>query len=154
MGDEEGATSHPIHGIPPPQSSILDSNVAENWRFFKQNWQNYAVITNLDKQKKAYQVSLFLYTFGEAALIIYNGFNFTIPESGRTVGEIIAKFDCYAICDVNQTYERFILIKRVQKEGETLVMVNLSVQGKVIRPESLYKLASIKPKYGRDKQTS
>ena len=97
----------------------LDSNTAENWRFFKQKWRNYAVITNLSSQSRQYQVALLLHVLGEQALKIYNGFTFATTENNRTVNEILTKFDEFAIGQVNETYERYVFQSRKQNEGET-----------------------------------
>lgn len=109
----------PVAGIRPPQPLCTDSNVSENWRAFKQKWQNYAVITNLPKQTKQYQVALFLHIIGDNALKIYNGFQFTSDDNNRTVDEIIKKFDEFAIGETNETYERYVFNKRAQNEGES-----------------------------------
>ena len=39
-----------IHGIRPPAPVNLDNNPADSWRLFRQKWQNYATITQLQKQ--------------------------------------------------------------------------------------------------------
>ena len=117
------ATASPVAGIrPPPLLQLSDGNscsLTEEWRLFKQKWQNYSVIAHVDKQPNSYQVALFLHTIGDAALKIYNGFVFTTADDARTVQEIITKFDDYAIGAVNLTYERFLFNQRIQKDGET-----------------------------------
>ena len=49
-------------------------------------------------------MALFLHTLGDQALNVYNGFTFSTPEEERNGEEIIAKFDAFAVCDVNETY--------------------------------------------------
>jgi len=71
----------PVPGIRPPLPVCLDTNCAENWRYFKQKWLNYAVITNLDNQSRKYRVALLLHVLGDQALKIYNGFNFASTEA-------------------------------------------------------------------------
>jgi len=119
-GNAEGGdlpTPGPIAGIRPPPPVCLDSNTAENWRFFKQKWRNYALITNLSSQSRQYQVALLLHVLGEQALKIYNGFTFTTTENNRTVNEILTKFDEFAIGQVNETYERYVFQSRKKNEG-------------------------------------
>ena len=81
-----------IHGIRPPAPVNLDSNPADSWRLFRQKWQNYATITQL-QQPAEYQVALFLHTIGDAALQIYNGFTFDTDDDSGSVADILAKFD-------------------------------------------------------------
>ena len=109
----------PVPGIRPPPPVCLDTNISENWRFFKQKWRNYAVITKLQDQSRQYQVALLLHVLGEQALKIYNGFTFTSTEANRSVEEILQKFDEFAIGDVNETYERYVFHSRFQNEAET-----------------------------------
>ena len=95
---------HPVQGIRAPKPLVLDGVISEAWKTFKQKWHNYAIITNLQVQRTTNRVALFLHTFGDQALKVYNGFTFSTPEEERTVEEIIAKFDAFAVCDVNETY--------------------------------------------------
>ena len=109
----------PVCGIRPPPPVCLDTNCAENWRYFKQKWLNYAVITNLANQSRQYQVALLLHVMGDQALEIYNGFNFATTEDNRSVDEILAKFDQFAIGEINEIYERYVFNNRNQHESET-----------------------------------
>ena len=109
----------PIAGIRPPAPICMDDNLVENWRFFKQKWKNYAIITNLAQQSPQYQVALLLHVMGDQALKTYNGFQFTAGEDDRTVDEILKKFDEFAVGEVNETYERYLFNKRNQNDGET-----------------------------------
>ena len=43
-------TSSPLNilpGIKPPEILDIQTNPADNWKTYKQIWQNYAIITNL-----------------------------------------------------------------------------------------------------------
>ena len=58
----------PIQGIHPPRPLDVKGNVADNWKTFKQVWQNYAIIMNITLQPKAYKVALFLHCIGPEAV--------------------------------------------------------------------------------------
>ena len=60
----------PVSGIKPPSPLNLDSNISDNWKIFKQKWENYTIITELDKQEQKYQVALLQHTIGDDALRI------------------------------------------------------------------------------------
>ena len=95
----------PVSGLRPPQPlNVTDTNFAENWRLFRQKWQNYAIITNLNNQPRQYQVALFLRTVGDEALKVYNGFKFDTADEARTVDEIVQKFETFAMGEINETY--------------------------------------------------
>ena len=108
----------PIHGIRPPAPVNIDSNPADSWRLFRQKWQNYATITQLQMQPAEYQVALFLHTIGDAALQIYNGFTFDTDDDSRSVADILAKFDNFAVGEINECYERFVFHNRNQQQNE------------------------------------
>jgi hypothetical protein len=109
-----------VSGIRPPQPPNLEVGcAADNWKMFKQKWNNYAVITKLARQDREYQGALQCHTLGDDALRVFNGFKFTTPDEERTTAEIIAKFDEFAVGEVNETYERFVFNKRDQKSDET-----------------------------------
>ncbi|GAB1598786.1 hypothetical protein Ahia01_000155800 [Argonauta hians] len=121
----------PVSGIKPPSCLVLEENIAENFKTFKQKWLNYAILINLPTYPKEYQVALLLNTLGDEALKVYNGFHFATPENDRTIAEIIAKFEQFAVGEVNKTNERFMFNKRVQKDGETFESFQSSVRSLV-----------------------
>ena len=52
---------NPIPGICPPAELIVEGNIGENWKLFKQKWTNYSIITNLEAHPRRYAVALFLH---------------------------------------------------------------------------------------------
>ena len=110
----------PLHGIKSPALLVTEAlNISENWKLFKQKWNNYQILTQLDKHPRDYQVAPLLHTLGDDALKICNGLKFDKPEEERTVKEILDAFENFAIGEVNETYERFKFNHRSQKEGES-----------------------------------
>ena len=107
MADEDVSTTgvRLVPGIKPPQQFSLGSNILEKWKIFKQRWQTYAVLSNLESQPAEVQVALFLHVLADDALKVYNGFQFDTDESHRKVSEIIDKFEAFAVGEVNETYE-------------------------------------------------
>ena len=119
LGGAAAAPGTTVPGIRPPQPLNFDSNVAENWKIFKQKWNNYAIIAKLNTQEEPYRVALFLHTLGDEALKVFNGFKFETPEANRTVGEIIEQFEKFAVGETNETYERYVFNSRTQGETES-----------------------------------
>ncbi|KAL5021720.1 hypothetical protein ScPMuIL_000875 [Solemya velum] len=58
-----------------------------------------------------------VYTQFDEALKVYNGFHF--DKDTPTVAQITAKFDEFAVRQINVTYERFLFNERQQEGGET-----------------------------------
>ena len=108
-----------IAGLKPPSRLTLGANIQESWKLFKQRWDTYAVLSQVSTLQRNVQVALFLHCLDDDALKAYNGFSFVTPESDRTVSDIIAKFESFAIGEVNETYERFIFNNRAQRDGES-----------------------------------
>ena len=94
-----------IQGITPPKPLDTTANIAENWKQFKQIWENYAIITNLTAQTEQYRVALFLHCLGPDAMKIYNGMQFASETDRYTLSKIVEKFDEFTIGEVNETYE-------------------------------------------------
>ena len=70
-GDQ--ATPPPAPGmsnvaIKPPMKLNLRENTSENWKTYKQQWQNYALVIRLATEPDDYQVALFLHCLGPDAL--------------------------------------------------------------------------------------
>ena len=86
---QASATAPIIQGITPPKAlNITHGNIAENWKNYKQVWQNYAIITNLKAQTEQYRVALFLHCIGPEALKVYNGMQFADETERNTLAKI------------------------------------------------------------------
>ncbi|XP_028411114.1 uncharacterized protein K02A2.6-like [Dendronephthya gigantea] len=108
------------YGIQPPTGlNLASKNRKENWKIYKQRWNDYAIISQLQRQTEEYRVALFLYSIGPDAVKIYNSFDLP-PEDKRKISKIMEKFDRYAVGETNETYERFIFTRKKQKEDETI----------------------------------
>ena len=78
-----------MQGIQPPTGLKLSAkDKAVNWKVYKQQWENYSIVAQLDKQTEEYRVALFLYSVGPDAVKIYNSFDLS-DENRRKLSEII-----------------------------------------------------------------
>ena len=110
----------PLQGIQPPTGLNLSStNKAEAWKLYKQQWKDYEIVAQLNRQTEEYRIALFLYSIGPQAVKTYNGFDLS-QEDRRNLDAIIAAFDRYAIGETNETFERYLFNKREQQEGESI----------------------------------
>ena len=100
------ATPPPIPNVAvkPPSNLKLKENISENWKTYKQQWRNYAIVTNLSAQTEEYRVALFLHCLGADALRVYNGLPFATEEDKTNLSKIMEKLDEFAIGGVNETY--------------------------------------------------
>ena len=108
-----------MQGIQPPTGLKLTAkDKAVTWKVYKQQWENYSIVAQLDKQTEECRVPLFLYSVGPDAVKIYNSFDLS-DENRRKLSEIIKQFDNFAISETNETYECYIF-NSDQKEGESI----------------------------------
>jgi hypothetical protein len=127
MGDNPPAPTH-LQVFPPPKLTLDSSSNAEEWQMFKQQYDIYATLTELNKKDPGYQSAVFLHCIGTKGLKIFNSFEFApagpdnVPpaEDKNDVKLLMKKFDEYIIGEVNETYERYVFNKRDQSSGETI----------------------------------
>lgn len=116
----ERATPAILQGLQPPKGlDLAGKQKSENWKLYKQQWQNYEIVAQLHSQTEEYKVALFLYSIGQSAVRIYNSFNLTSDER-KDLKHIMKAFDNYAIGEINETFERYLFNSRAQKEGESI----------------------------------
>jgi hypothetical protein len=121
-GSQVGASiaSFQQPNINPPGPLVIDKDVCDNWKLWKQMWQNYIIITHIDKQTEDYQVALLLHSLGTEALRIYNGMKFESGENAKKTSDIILKFDKHFLGESKEFFERFQFNRRCQESGESI----------------------------------
>ena len=113
----EGAQSMAaVPGIQPPTGLNSSSkNKSENWKLYKQ-WQNYQIVAQLNEQTEGYRIALFLYAIGPQAVKTYNSFDLS-DEDKRNLDASIAACDKYEIGETNETFERYLFNKGVNRKA-------------------------------------
>ena len=66
----------PAHYRPPEQLKITGSDVADNWRRFRDQWQNYVVAVDLTDATTEKQAAVFLTCIGTEAYDVYRAMHF------------------------------------------------------------------------------
>ncbi|KAK7105231.1 hypothetical protein V1264_016637 [Littorina saxatilis] len=100
---------------PPPPLNVKKG--CEEWKLFKQMWQNYCIVSRLKDDDVPYSRALFLHTLGQEGLTVYNGLKL---DDNPTVKQIMDAFDDHFIGKRNETYERYVFNKRDQKPNENV----------------------------------
>ena len=90
----------------PPPTLDLETNSSENWKLWKQMWNNYLIVSGLDSKPDRYVTALLLHSIGKDALRVYNGMQFD-DEDRDNPAIIIAKFDEYVLGETKEFFERF-----------------------------------------------
>ena len=78
--------------IAQPNALNLTGNVAENWRYFKQEFELYLVAAGLDTKPDKQKVALLLHVAKKPAIDVYNTFTFAGAED-TTYASVLHKFD-------------------------------------------------------------
>lgn len=101
----------------PPKNLIVDENIANNWKKFKQSYEIYMTASGNNSKTPEVKAAILLNFLGEEGLDLFNTFN--LNEEDEKKPEIIIKaFDDYVNPRRNVIFERFIFHQRIQKENE------------------------------------
>ena len=106
------------HYRPPDQLKISGSDVADNWRRFKDQWDNYEVAIELSAESSEKRAAIFLTCVGREAYDVYRAMHFASDEERKKIENVVAGFEAFCIGAVNVTYERYRFNKRTQDTGE------------------------------------
>lgn len=122
---EEGENQNPnpvgagnntrLTAVKMPDRLCLGEGIEKKYKIFKQRWNTYSIIAELDKFSVDKQRAVFIHCLGDDALEAFNTFNL---QDDASVSDIISAFDEFIIGESNETYERFLFNSRVQQEGE------------------------------------
>ena len=106
--------------VPPPKPLDVDGDRADNWKIWKQRWENYCKITGLLDQPEDYKCAMLLHSIGIEAMRIFNGLKFGEGEDRNKVADVIKKFDQHFLGQTQEFFERFQFNRRNQQSGESI----------------------------------
>lgn len=95
----------------------MDGNLAENWKRFDRNFQNFLIAAGRDRRSDRMKIATFLNAIGEEALEVYDTFTLS-DEQRQNYDEVIRAFEEFCKPKTNEVYERFVFYKRNQAHGE------------------------------------
>ena len=104
--------------IPPSQLNLDSSDKADNWKMWKQQWNNYLLLSNLGKLSLEYQTAMFENCLGPDGLRIYN--SLSLGDEAKTLKNIMEKMTTQIVGEQNETYDRFIFNSRNQQSNESI----------------------------------
>ena len=56
--------------VSPPQPLEIEGDRADNWKIWKQRWENYCIITGLNNQPEDYKCAILLHSIGISAILL------------------------------------------------------------------------------------
>ena len=93
--------------LTPPKPLIVEGNLVENWKRWKQDFTLYPTATEYTRKPNQVKSSLLVHCIGEKGREIYNNFTFDNEEDTLVYDKIIEKFEAYIALRKNLTYSRF-----------------------------------------------
>ena len=103
-----------------PSSLDVDGDRADNWKIWKQRWDNYCIITGLLEQPEDYKCAMLLHSIGIDAMRIFNGLKFSDGEDRNNMADVIKKFDQHFLGQTQEFFERFQFNRRNQESSESI----------------------------------
>lgn len=98
----------------------FSGNLSENWKLWKQKFENYMVASEIGKKDEKIQIAQLLHYIGEEGFNIYNTFTYESDEDRNKVCVVIKKFDNHFLPKRNLSYERFKFFTRKQLINESI----------------------------------
>ena len=97
-----------FHQILSPQHLDLKSSgeIAENWKLWKEKYNNYFVISRLDQESADYQLLMLTHAIGDEGLKIIKTFTYTDGEDQNDWRVVMDKMEKHCIGKVNEIYKR------------------------------------------------
>ena len=106
--------------VPAPKPLDVDGDRADNWKIWKQRWDNYCIITGLLDQPEDYKCAMLLHSIGIESMRIFNGLKFSDGEDRNKKADVIKKFDQHFLGQTQEFFERFQFNRRNQESGESI----------------------------------
>ena len=107
--------------IPAPAPlDMASSNLAENWKKFKQRYNNFELATGIASKTNAERVATILSVIGQEAVDVYNTFTWAEAGDSTKIAKVTDKFETFCAPKKNITYERYLFNSRCQKDGESI----------------------------------
>jgi hypothetical protein len=107
-----------IHYRPPEPPSVSRQCVAENWRRFKEQWENHEIATDLQEASHEKRAAVFVTCIATDAYGVFWSFEFASAADKKKINLIMTAFENYYIGAVSVTYERYVFNRRTQDNGE------------------------------------
>ena len=95
--------------IPAPAPlDMASSNLAENWKKFKQRYKNFELATGIASKTDAQRVATILSVIGQEAVDVYNTFTWAEAGDSTKIAKVTDKFETFCAPIKNITYERYL----------------------------------------------
>ena len=111
--------SHTPSNFPIPAPMVCKGNLVANWEFFCQQWEDYEVVTGLDKQTSKIGLASLRSVMGKDCLQTFLNLNISV-EDRYNVEACMTTLENYFKPQCNVAYERYVFNSCEQNQGESV----------------------------------
>ena len=104
--------------FPVPSSIKVSGDRANNWEFFRQQWEDYELATGLDKRPEAIRLATFRSLMGKECLEVFLNLKLT-PEERRSMSACLTALEAYFKPKTSVVYERYVFNSSTQSPEES-----------------------------------
>lgn len=94
-------------------------NLSENWKLWRQRFENYLVASEIGKKDESIQVAQLIHYIGVEGIRIYNTFTLN-EDDNKKLKKVLKCFENHFLPKKNLSYERFKFFTRRQAENEPM----------------------------------
>lgn len=105
---------------PPEPLQISKGNPSQNWKRFKQKWNNYELAIGISTKDDKIRVATLLTVIGDEALDVYNAFTWDDETHKVKIDKVLEQFVKFCEPRKNTIYERYRFFSRNQESGESI----------------------------------
>lgn len=106
----------------PDPLRVTGSDIADNWRRFKDQWLNYVVAADLSDASSEKRAAVFLTCVGSEAYDVFRAMHFASDDDRKQIEHIITGFETFCVGAVNETYTNDIVLTSVRKTSVNALM--------------------------------
>ena len=115
----QSALFHQI--LPQPLDLRNSGEIAENWKLWKEKYNDYFIISRLSQESVEYQLAMFKHAIGnDISVKVIKTFSYTEQKNANDWRVVISKLEIHCIGEVNEIYERYCFNKRDKLPTESV----------------------------------
>lgn len=101
----------------PEKLNLQNGNIAENWKRFKRQFENFLIATECNEKAANIKVAMFLNMIGDEAVDVFESFNLAADQQAD-YNAVITAMQNFCKPRKNTVYERYMFYQRNQNDGE------------------------------------
>lgn len=103
--------------LPVPAPMLVKGDIKGNWNFFKAQWSNYEIATELIKKDAPIRIATFLTVMGKDCFQIYENLPLS-EDDGKDIHKILESLDQHFMPKTNVIYECYVFNTADQLSSE------------------------------------